>query len=437
MSRIAFLSPLPPQPTGIADYSARVLGALAGRVDIDVYCAYRPVDPIPGIRVRRVTGRGLRRLDSYDGVVAQVGNSVAHDWIVDWIRQRPSTVVLHELVLHHLVGAMTLGRGNALEYMQLLRDEAGDDAVRRATRSLAGLEPPLWETQADRYPMTGVVARHASGLIVHSRYMAGVLAAGGIGVPIDVAPFPVTTVPKVTSAVAAAPGHLTLGVFGFITPNKRLSVVLRAMHLIASRVPGVRLLIVGGSPSGLDARELALQIGVDSSRVEVHGYSDQRRYEELAARVDLGISLRHPTFGETSAATLDFMVRGIPVVVSTGGWYDELPDDAVARIAPDADEALRLAATIEHLAMDIPRRTAMGAAAGEYARSELAPSRTADAYIRAVLGEAGRPELEAILARSVAQSIASVTSVSGGPTSPLSQAVGAAARQLGLLSAPR
>ena len=267
--------------------------------------------------------------------------------------------------------------------------------------------------------------------------MAGVLASRDFGVPIDVVPFPVLTVPRVATAVPAAPGRLTVGVFGFITANKRLPVVLGALRLIAARLPDVRLLIVGGSPAGLDVTTLASDIGVDSDRVEVHGYSDQRRYDELAARVDLGICLRHPTFGETSAATLDFMARGIPVVVSTGGWYDELPDDAVARIAPDADEVLRLAATIEHLALDTRRRAAMGEASLEYVRTELAPVRTADAYIRAVLGESGRPALEATLERSLAQSIAAVAEVTGAETAPLSAAVATAAGQLGLLSVRR
>ena len=434
MSRIAFLTPLPPQHNGIADYSARVLTALARRVEVDVYCAHRPVEPIPGVRIRRPTRRGFRRLSSYDAVVAQVGNSVAHDWIVEWIRRYPSTVVVHELVLHHLVGAMTLGRGKPAEYLRLLRDEAGDTAAKRGIRALSGLEDPLWETAADLYPLTGVAARHAKGLIVHSRFMAEAITDRNFGASIDVVPFPVLPVPRVAAKASGARGQLTVGVFGFITSNKRLPVVLRALRLIESRVPEARLLVVGESPSGLDVQELAREIGVKGDRVEVHGYADHDSYDTLVARVDLGICLRHPTFGETSAATLDFMARGIPVVVSTGGWYDELPDDAVVRVAPDADEVLTLAATMEYLALDPRRREAMGQASLEFVVRDLSPERTADAYIRAVLGEAGRRELEDVLALSLAQAVAAAAGVAEVETAPLSAAVGTAGRELNLLS---
>lgn len=436
MSRIAFLTPLPPQPTGIADYAARLLPALAGQVEVDVFCAHRRPRSIAGVRIRRPTRRGLGELGSYDAVVAQIGNSLAHEWIVDWVRRHPCTVVLHELVLHHLVGAITIGRGKADEYLELLHDEAGDAAVNAAIEAIAGFQDPLWERAAERYPMTGVVARHASGIIVHSRYTADMLAAQGFAAPINVVPFPMVTAPRITETRTDVDGRVTVGVFGFITSNKRLPVVLRALRLIAARVPGVRLLVVGETSSGLDVRQLAAQVGLDGDRVEVHGYSDERTYNALAAGVDLGICLRHPTFGETSAAVLDFMARGIPVVVSTGGWYDELPDEAVARVAPDADEVLRLAATIEHLALDRRVRARMGEASFEFVRRDLAPERTADAYVRALLGQAGRPGLESDLERSLARAVACVTGVQGDDTARSAHDVGEAARQLGLLSGP-
>lgn len=436
MSRIAFLTPLPPQPTGIADYAARLLPALAGQVEVDVFCAHRRPRSIAGVRIRRPTRRGLGELGSYDAVVAQIGNSLAHEWIVDWVRRHPCTVVLHELVLHHLVGAITIGRGKADEYLELLHDEAGDAAVSAAIEALAGFQDPLWERAAERYPMTGVVARHASGIIVHSRYTADMLAAQGFAAPINVVPFPMVTAPRAAERNTDVDGRVTVGVFGFITSNKRLPVVLRALRLIAARVPGVRLLVVGETSSGLDVRQLAAQVGLDGDRVEVHGYSDERTYNALAARVDLGICLRHPTFGETSAAVLDFMARGVPVVVSTGGWYDELPDEAVARVAPDADEVLRLAATIEHLALDHRVRARMGEASFEFVRRDLAPERTADGYVRALLGQAGRPGLESDLERSLARAVACVTGVQGDDTARSAHDVGEAARQLGLLSGP-
>ena len=93
--KVAFYSPLPPDRSGIADYSAHLLPALAERVDVVV--------------ARR--GR-FRRPPRVDLALYHVGNDpAAHGWIVYVLRRRPGVVVLHEFVLHHLVSGITLARG--------------------------------------------------------------------------------------------------------------------------------------------------------------------------------------------------------------------------------------------------------------------------------------------------------------------------------------
>ena len=70
--RVAYYSPLPPERSGIADYSALLLPALKQRMDVEV------------ARPRR---RLLRRTDV---ALYHVGNNPqAHGWIVDALRRRP------------------------------------------------------------------------------------------------------------------------------------------------------------------------------------------------------------------------------------------------------------------------------------------------------------------------------------------------------------
>lgn len=434
LSRIAFLTPLPPERTGIADYSATVLAELGARIDVDVYCKHPFKSRIPGVRIRGATPRGFRHLDRYDAVVAQVGNSPAHEWIVDWIRHRPSAVVLHELVLHHLVAHMTLGRGQPAEYIDALRRGGGADVVPQAIAAMSGRAAALWEVAADHYPLEGFVTTHATSLLVHSHHMAEAVRAHGLGGDVAIIPFPARRTERPPPASLDRNRPVTLGVFGFITPNKRLPIVLAAFRRALARVGELRLLVVGGATSGMDLSVVAAQSGVPAGAVRFEDYSVRSRYEALLSEVDLGVSLRHPTFGETSAAVVDFMGHGIPVVVSTGGWYDELPDAAVARVGPDDDEVLTLAATLEHLARDAVRRRAMGEAAFEYTRTILDPARTADAYIRALLVPAGRRGLEESFLRSLARSVGEVSTVFDASREPLVEAVGKAAGEIGLMS---
>lgn len=104
--RIAYYSPMPPERTGIADYSALLLEALHGRVDIDV-------------ARRGKTARG-------DVALYHVGNSPeAHGWILEELRREPGVVVLHDFVLHHLVAGLTLGRKDGDAYLDAMERDAG------------------------------------------------------------------------------------------------------------------------------------------------------------------------------------------------------------------------------------------------------------------------------------------------------------------------
>ena len=106
--RVAYYSPLPPERSGIADYSALLLPALSRLVDVDV--------------VRR----GRTRPVAADVALYHVGNDPdAHGWIVEALRRRPGVIVLHEFVLHHLVSGITLARGDVEGYARALEREAG------------------------------------------------------------------------------------------------------------------------------------------------------------------------------------------------------------------------------------------------------------------------------------------------------------------------
>src|SRR5262245_57232110 len=98
--KVAYYSPLPPERSGIADYSALLLPALRRRFEVEVVRRRRP---------------SLRKTDV---ALYHVGNNPqAHGWIVDALRRRPGVVALHDLVLHHLVAGLTLARGNANAYI--------------------------------------------------------------------------------------------------------------------------------------------------------------------------------------------------------------------------------------------------------------------------------------------------------------------------------
>ena len=106
----------------------------------------------PGSRKRRAAP---------DVALYHVGNDPdSHGWIVDALRKRPGVVVLHEIVLHHLIAGITIGRGRTWRSTSHAMERDGGVAGRLlALGVLDNLLPLLWETEPERLP-----ARRASVL---------------------------------------------------------------------------------------------------------------------------------------------------------------------------------------------------------------------------------------------------------------------------------
>src|SRR5215510_11812436 len=166
--RVASFSPMPPERTGVADYSALLVPELAKKVELTV--------------VRRGSKRPPRGTDV---CLYHVGNNPdAHAWIVDALRRRPGVVVLHDFVLHHLVAGMTVGRRDGHGYLDLMEREHGVVGRLLAHGVLDKRIPPLWESRPADFPLPTFVLEHATGLVVHSRYVHDHARAAGFSGPI-------------------------------------------------------------------------------------------------------------------------------------------------------------------------------------------------------------------------------------------------------------
>ncbi len=172
--KVAYYSPLPPSRSGIADYSALLLPELEKRIDVVLA---RP-------------GR-FRRDPQADIALYHVGNDAeAHGWIVEALRRRPGVVVLHDFVLHHLVVGLTFARGDSAGYLAAMEREGGLVGRLLAYAVLDNKLPPLWETRPEDFPLAGEVLDHATGLIVHSRYVERRARESGFRGPIARIPHP-------------------------------------------------------------------------------------------------------------------------------------------------------------------------------------------------------------------------------------------------------
>ncbi len=381
--RVAYYSPLPPERSGIADYSALLLPALSRLVEVDV--------------VRR----GRTRPVAADVALYHVGNDPeAHGWIVEALRRRPGVVVLHDFVLHHLVAGLTIGHKDGPGYLAAMERDAGIPGRLLAHGVLDGRVPPPWETRPDEFPLAGEVLGAANGLIVHSRYVEERARESGYHGPVWRIPHPAWPLHAVPPA--QVDGRPLFGCFGHLNASKRIPQLVDAFQVVRARHPNARLLLVGPASPGFDADRLL------TDGVERIGYVEEERLWSLMAACDACISLRAPTMGETSGSVVRALSLGRPLVVSDLGWFAELPDDVAFKIPADENEVPALATALELLAASEATQHAMSDAAREHALREHDLGEVAERYAAALEEASGGPVVADAVVDEVTQAAAEI-----------------------------
>jgi glycosyltransferase involved in cell wall biosynthesis len=395
--KVAYYSPVPPERSGIADYSALLLPALRERVDVEVVR-----------RGRKRPARGTE-LSLY-----HVGNNPdAHGWIVEALRRRPGVVVLHDFVLHHLVAGLTIGRRDGHAYLDAMEREGGVVGRLLGHGVLDKRIPPLWESRPEEFHLAGEVLDLATGLIVHSHYVEERARAAGFEGPVWRIPHPAWDVPA--HEPAPLEGSPLIGSFGNVNSSKRIPQLLEAFARLRRDRPDARLLLVGAVSPGFDLDRRLQRLGLSEEGIIREAYVEEDRLWSLMAACDVCVNLRAPTMGETSGSVIRQLSLGKPVVVSEVGWFAELPDSVALKIPVDTGEVDTLYAALELLARDESARAAMSASALELVRREHDLGRVAELYAAALEQAAGGDAVADAVLGDVAAAAADVGIAAGSP----------------------
>ena len=395
--KVALFSPMPPERSGVADYSELLLPALRTRCEI--------------VTVKRGAKKPPRGTDL---CVYHIGNNPdAHGWIVEALRRTPGVVVLHDFVLHHLVAGLTIGRRDGHGYLDAMEREGGVVGRLLGHAVLDKRIPPLWENRPEDFHLAGEVLDLATGLIVHSRYVQGRARAAGYDGPIWIVPHPAFPVPDL--AAADVGGEPLFGTFGNVNSSKRVPQLLEAFARVRRRHEASALLLVGATSPGFDLDRRLQRLGLDGAGLVREGYVDERRLWELMIAADVHVNLRSPTMGETSGTAIRALSLGRPLIVSDVGWFSELPDDVALKVPVDEQEVETLVAALELLAARPDVRDAMGEAARALARRDHDLGRVADLYVSAFEQAAGGGAVDDAVLHEVSAAAAGVGIAPGSP----------------------
>ncbi len=424
--RLAWFSPWPPQPSGIAGRSAEVVPQLAARAHaIDVFVdeaavavpARHPDTPPTSGEARVSSAHDFvwrHARDPYDLVIYQIGNSTLHEFIWPYLFRWPGLVVLHDARLHHARGRALLMRGRRQAY----RDEfyfdhpdAADGAAELGVHGYSGLFYYQW-------PMVRAVLDASRLVASHSRGAEATLAEAGSPRPTQyialgsgrLEPTPPARVAEVRTAWGAGPDHVVFGVFGGLTPDKRIEPILRSLAAARASLPNARLVLAGALASEVALDELIAALGLGDVTKHLGALDDEEFADSIAA-VDVSLNMRWPTALEMSGPWLQAIAAGRPTVVVDHAHLAEIPTldprtwhrhapglqsmdadmEAVAVAIDILDEEHSLRLAIEMLGRNAALRARLGAAARRYWEREHTVERMTDDYQRAIARAAAMP----------------------------------------------
>ncbi|MET0154072.1 MAG: glycosyltransferase [Candidatus Binatia bacterium] len=387
--RLAFVSPLPPVRSGIADYASDLLPFVARDFAVEVFVDERhpllrdgvyhalPVHPAGELRRRRA---------EFAHVVYQMGNNLHHRFVLELAQEVPGIAVLHDVVLHHLYEVIAGVEDAWEEYGRALRESYGRIGERV-------LSMKRWRLASERenfaLPLFESVAAAGRGVIVHNGCAEREVRRRLPTVPVRRMPMGIP--PGGTVDRRAARHRLGIddrsvivATFGFLIPTKRVDVLAAALARARRESPELRLVLIGEESPGTNLRELFSAEDLASGQVVHRGYVSAEEYRDWMAATDVAVNLRFPTAGETSASLLRLLGDGQCTLVSAYRQFLEIPPQAVVRIPLGREEEATLARELVALARDPGRRSRVGEAARAFVASEHSMEAAARGFREAV-----------------------------------------------------
>lgn len=393
--RIAFVSPLPPQKTGIAVYSAELLPYLARYFEIDLFveAGVEVTDSFLKSNFLIFPHRDLpNRRHLYQSVIYQFGNSPFHTYMLELLAECPGVVVLHDFFLSNIAFDQEFLRGEAGVFLREITDSHG-------LKGAVDFAGSGHEVARRNWPINSQVLTGATSVIVHSPFHQKLLKYyyGDSRQPqVWIIPQPRKLAPKPTAesrlksrnSLGLSPKIFLIACFGFVAPTKLNHMVIEAFALARRVIGSTARLAFVGAMDGLYGRELNRRIIALNLEKEVliSGFADTSVYNQYLSAADMAIQLRTGSRGETSRAVLDCLAHGLPIVINAHGTFDDYDPKTVVKL-DDPPTAEKVAEAIVHLAQDDVFRHEVACQGRDLVEREHEPGCIAAAFTRIIHAE--------------------------------------------------
>lgn len=386
--KLAFVSPMPPERTGIANYSAEILPALARYYDIELILAQDRIE-YPWItqngHIRDV--QWLRdHHDEVDRVLYQMGNSPFHKHIFFLLREIPGIVVLHDFYLSDLLCWLEFMDNDGPIWEEALYASHGYTAVAERFHTQ--------EAAKHKYPSNIDILQNALGVIVHSEHASQLIRTwygDELSIPISV--IPLCQEQKNSPQKIMARNHLgfkdqdfIICNFGFLAPTKLNDRLIDAwINSILASGKDCYLIFVGEICGGDYGEKISslIHTSTQKAHIRITGFISDTEFQDYLAASDVAVQLRTRSRGETSSTVLHCLAHALPTIVNAHGSMAEL-DPSTVWMLPDDFSTAELTEALETLWRQPERRRDLGAKGRKLIRAHHSPESCASQYAEAI-----------------------------------------------------
>lgn len=344
--KMAFISPLPPEATGLSDYSAQLLPNLSHYYDITLIINQKIVkdDWLEATFPIQNVEWFIKYNANFDIILYQFGNSNFHYYMLKLLKLFPGVVVLHDFFLSGLYNWIDI----------FVPNEKG--ILSRALYYSHGFKSLLKQKKGNRqliidnYPCNLYVLKRSLGIIVLSQHTIN-LAKKWYGNNI-------TKKFKLINHVAYVNKNLDqeikninkeklgfkkddflISSFGFIGESKLYHRIIEAISNSSLSKNKFYIIFVGGNYDDNYNSVLFKLIKESnlSTNVKFTGFCDPEMFKSYLLATDIAIQLRSKSRGETSGCVFKCLSYGIPTIINAHGSLNEIPEDIVLKIKDKFD----------------------------------------------------------------------------------------------------
>jgi len=383
--KLAYISPLPPQRSGISDYSLELLPQLAKYYDIEIISEIDDISnkwinencTIHSIEYFKENSTG------YNRILYHFGNSHFHQYMFNLLNEYPGIVVLHDFYLSGVINYMSVYQYQNFSTIEELYYSHG--------------YKPFMDKNIDNvwaFPSNKRVLDHAKGIIVHSensKRLADKWYGDDFSDDWNVIPLlrvPSTMLKKETilKKLKLPMNAFIVCSFGLLGQTKQNQKLLDAwMNSNLSKDKNSYLIFVGENDSGEYGASLVKTIKQNSktSQVKITGWTQTDEFKEYLSIANIGVQLRTMSRGETSAAVLDCMNYGISTIINANGSMADINDEVVYKLEDEFTQQ-ELICALEELYTNNNKRDILGQKAKDVILKEHDPEKCAKEYFETI-----------------------------------------------------